>query len=111
MSFRNRVLLVGNLGQNPELHVSENGTKVLKVSIATNDSYKNNKGEKVTSTEWHNVVVFGNRAEVVAKYCKKGSLVGVEGSLKSRKYTTSEGVDKYVTEIMANDIIFLDSSN
>lgn len=110
MSFRNRVILVGNLGQNPELHVSDKDVKVLKVSLATNDAYKNDKGEKVQTTEWHNLLIFGKRAEVISKYCTKGSLIGVEGSLRTRKWTTEEGVDKYITEIVVSDFTFLEKS-
>lgn len=108
MSLVNEVRLIGNLGQNPELFVSEKGNKILKVSLATNETYKNDKGEKVTTTEWHNLVLFGKRAEIVAKYCHKGSRLSIQGKLTSRSFVDKNDVTRYVTEINVNDALFLD---
>lgn len=109
MSIVNNVQLIGNLGQDPELRVSEKGTKVLKVSIATNDDYKDNEGRKVEQVDWHNVVFFGSRADIVSKYCEKGSKVCVTGKIKTRTYEDANNVTKFITEIIAQDVLFLDN--
>ena len=111
MSLENEVRLVGHLGANPELFTAESGKKILKVSLATNETFKNDKGEKVTQTEWHNLVMFGKRAEVVAKYLNKGSHLAVDGKLKTRRYVDKAGIEKYVTEIIVNDALFLDKQS
>jgi single-strand DNA-binding protein len=108
MNVKNHVQLIGHFGQNPEYFPSESGNHVAKVSLATNDSYKNKNGEKVTVTEWHNLVVFGSLAEIVNKFCSKGQNVVVTGSLKTRKYLNKENIEKYTTEIIVSDIVFLD---
>jgi single-strand DNA-binding protein len=105
---KNYVQLIGHLGQNPELHKAESGTMIAKASIATSATYKNEKGERVTSTEWHNIVCFNKRAEILHNYTGKGAQVLVTGSLRTRKYQTKEGHDRYTTEIIVNDIVLLD---
>ncbi len=98
----NRVTLIGNLGRDPEVRRLENGTAVAKFPIATNESYKDNNGEWQTMTEWHDVVLWRNNAEIAEKYFKKGTLVFVEGKITHRKYTDKTGIDRYATEIVAN---------
>jgi len=97
----NKVTLIGNLGRDPEIRHLESGSVVGKFSIATNESYKDKAGEWQTQTEWHDVVVWRGLAEYVERNFKKGSLIYVEGKLTHRKYTDKEGVDKYITEVVA----------
>ena len=96
-SLRNKVQLIGNLGNDPEIVLLENGSKLAKFSIATNESYKNAEGEKVTDTQWHNIVAWGKTAEIVENYLIKGKEVAIEGKLVSRSYETKEG-EKLKTE-------------
>ncbi len=107
--IRNKVTLIGNLGMDPELKETENGYKLAKVSIATNESFKNNKGEKVNETMWHNLIAWGKTAEFMGKYLQKGSEVVVEGKLINRNYTDKAGVKKYITEIQVNDLLIVGS--
>lgn len=90
-SLRNKVQLIGNLGNDPEIITLENGTKLAKFSIATNESYKNAKGEKVTDTQWHNIVAWGKLAEISEDFLSKGKEVMIEGKLTNRSYETNEG--------------------
>ncbi len=106
-AIRNKVQLIGNLGQDPEVVNLESGNKVAKFSIATNETYKNIKGEKITETQWHNVVVWGKLADVVEKFLLKGSEVAVEGKLIHRTYETKEGEKRYVSEIKCNELLML----
>ena len=108
MNLRNKVTLIGNLGMDPEIKTTE-GYSLAKVSLATNESYKNNKGEKVTETMWHNLFAWGKTAEFMGKYLKKGSEVVVEGKLINHNYTDKAGVKKYVTEIQVNDVLIIGS--
>ena len=110
-NLKNSVRLIGNLGAAPEVKNLEKGNKVAKLSLATNETYTNAKGEKVTDTQWHNLVVWGKQAEVVEKYLTKGSEIAVEGKLATRTYTDKEGVKKYFTEIVVNDILMLGKKN
>lgn len=110
-NLKNSVRLIGNLGAAPEVKNLEKGNKVAKLSLATNETYTNAKGEKVTDTQWHNLVVWGKQAEVVEKYLTKGSEIAVEGKLASRSYTDKDGVKKYYTEIVVNDFLMLDKKN
>lgn len=103
----NKVILTGNIGNDPEIINLESGKTLAKFSLATNESYKNAQGEKVTDTEWHNVTVFGKLAEIVEKYFTKGMKVLVEGKIKTRNYEDKEGSKRYVTEIMMNNFEFL----
>ncbi len=106
----NKVILVGNLGQDPEVRHSANGAAVANVSIATAESWKDKtSGEKQERTEWHRVVFFARLAEIVGEYLKKGSQVYVEGRLQTRKWQDKEGHDKYTTEIVASDMQMLGS--
>lgn len=105
--MRNKVQLIGNLGQNPEVKELNGGKKLAKFSLATNETYRNKEGEKVTDTQWHNLTVWGKTADIVEKYLKKGSEVAVEGKLLNRNYTDKEGVKRYVTEIQVNELLML----
>ncbi len=106
-ALRNKVQLIGNLGMNPEVKTLDGGKKLAKMSIATNESYKNAKGERVTETQWHNLIAWGKTADVIEKFLKKGSEVAIEGKLISRNYTDKEGVKRYVTEIQVNELLML----
>lgn len=104
----NKVILVGNLGNDPDVRYTANGAAVSNISIATSESWKDKEsGEQVEKTEWHRVVFFGKLAEIVAEYLKKGSQVYVEGRLQTRKWQDKEGNDKYTTEIVANEMQML----
>ena len=106
-TLRNKVQLIGNLGNNPEVITLESGKKLVKFSIATNDSYRNANGEKITDTQWHNVIAWNKTAEIVEKYLTKGNEIAVEGKLTSRSYENKEGVKKYITEIVVNELLML----
>ncbi len=108
-TLRNKVQLIGNLGNNPEVITLDSGKKLAKFSIATNDSYTNAKGEKIENTQWHNIIAWNKTAEMVEKYLVKGKEIAVEGKLTSRSYEDKEGVKKYITEIVCNEILFLGS--
>ncbi len=106
-TLRNKVQLIGNLGNNPEIITLESGKKLAKFSIATNESYKNAQGEKVQNTEWHNVVAWNNTAEIVEKYLEKGKEIAIEGKLTSRSYDDKDGNKRYITEIVCNELLML----
>lgn len=105
-SLRNSVQLIGNLGKDPDVKEFGN-SKMASFSIATTDTYKNAKGEKIKDTQWHNVVIWGKLAGIAEKYLKKGQSVAVEGKLEHRMYETSSGEKKYITEINVNDLVML----
>lgn len=105
----NKVILIGNLGKDPEVRYFPNGDAVCNVTVATSDSWTDKQsGEKRERTEWHNVVFTRKLAEIAGQYLKKGSKVYVEGSLRTRKWQDKEGGDRYTTEIMVNDMQMLD---
>ena len=106
-TLRNKVQLIGNLGNNPEIITLESGKKLAKFSIATNESYKNAQGEKVQNTEWHNVVAWNATAEIVEKYLEKGKEIAIEGKLTSRSYDDKDGNKRYVTEIVCSELLML----
>jgi single-strand DNA-binding protein len=108
-ALRNKVQLIGNLGMNPEVKTLDGGKKLAKFSIATNENYKNAKGEKVTDTQWHNVVAWGKTAEIIEKFLKKGSEVAIEGKLVNRNYDDKEGIKRYVTEVEAHEVLMLNA--
>ncbi|MBJ7882090.1 single-stranded DNA-binding protein [Gelidibacter salicanalis] len=108
-TLRNKVQLIGNLGNDPEIINLESGKTLAKFSIATNENYKNAKGEKVTDTQWHNVVAWGATAKIVESYLTKGKEVAIEGKLTSRSYETKEGEKRYITEIVCNELMMLGS--
>jgi single-strand DNA-binding protein len=105
-SLRNSVQLIGRLGKDPEVKTFGEKKKA-SFSIATSDSYKNAKGEKVEDTQWHNIVIWGKLAEVAEKYLKKGNEVVVEGRLVHRDYETDKGEKRYITEINVNDLVMV----
>ncbi|QTF07161.1 single-stranded DNA-binding protein SSB1 [Brenneria izadpanahii] len=99
----NKVILVGNLGQDPEVRYMPNGGAVANITLATSDSWRDKQtGEQKEKTEWHRVVLFGKLAEVAGEYLRKGSQVYIEGSLQTRKWTDQSGVDRYTTEVVVN---------
>jgi len=104
-ALRNSVRLVGNLGMDPEIRALDNNRKMARVSIAINESYKNDKGEKITDTQWHSLVMWGQQAKFAEDYLKKGDEIAIEGKLSSRSYTDKDGNKRYVTEIVVNDFI------
>jgi single-strand DNA-binding protein len=103
----NKVILVGNLGADPELRYTGSGTAVANLSVATNESYKDRDGNLVDRTEWHRVVAWDKLAEICGEYLKKGSQVYFEGSLQTRSYEDKDGVTKYTTEIKAREMLML----
>jgi single-strand DNA-binding protein len=109
-SLRNRVSLIGNLGQDPQIRDLENGRKVASFTIATNQGFRNAEGQKVQETTWHNIVAWNGLAETAAKYLRKGREVALEGRIAYRTYEDKQGVTKYITEIVLSDILFLQSS-
>ena len=104
--MKNRVQLIGNVGNDPEVKTLENGTKLAHLNIATTERYKNDKGEKVEQTEWHRVTAWGKTAEIIEKYVVKGKEVAVEGKLTHRSYDKN-GEKKFVTEVIVNEILLL----
>jgi len=110
-NLRNSVQLIGRLGKDPEVKTLDNGNTVASFSIATSDYYKNAAGEKVEDTQWHNVVAWGKKAELVSSYLKKGNEVAIEGKLIHRNYETSNGEKRYVTEVNMNEMVMFGGKN
>ena len=110
-SLKNRVILIGNLGQSPETKTTENGKKVTHFTLATNDGYKNADGQKVSETTWHNIVAWNGLADLAGKYLKKGRMVACEGRLVYRNYEDKNGNQRNITEIILSDLIFLGGRN
>jgi single-strand DNA-binding protein len=110
-SLRNSVRLVGSLGMDPEVKSFDNNRKLAKVSIATNETYKNDKGEKITDTQWHNLVMWNGQANMAEQYLKKGDMISIEGKLSSRSYVDKDGNKKYMTEVVVNDFMKLNNKN
>jgi len=106
-ALKNKVQLIGNLGQDPEIVNMENGNKLAKFSIATSERYKNAQGEKVEDVQWHNIVAWGKTADIVDNYFVKGKQVVVEGKLTHRSWEDKEGTKRYVTEVVANELLML----
>ncbi len=106
-ALRNKVQLIGNLGNDPEIINLDSGRKLAKFTIATNESYKNDAGEKVTDTQWHNVIAWGRTAELIEKYVSKGKEIAVEGKLTHRSYEDKSGDKRYTTEVVANELLLL----
>ncbi len=106
-NLKNKVQLIGNLGDNPTVINLDSGKKLAKFSIATNESYRNVQGEQVKDTQWHNVVAWGKTAEIIEKYLQKGNEIAVEGKLVNRSYDDKEGNKRYVTEIVVNELLML----
>lgn len=106
-ALKNKVQLIGNLGSAPEVKTTENGKKLATFNIATSESYRNAKGEKVTDTQWHRVVAWGKVAEIAEKYLDKGKEVAIEGKLVNRSYNDKDGNKKYITEVQASELLLL----
>jgi len=106
-TLRNKVQLIGNLGNQPEVITLESGKKLAKFTMATNESYKNAKGEKITDTQWHNIIAWGNTAQIIEQYVNKGEELAIEGKLTSRSYDDKDGNKRYITEIVVNELLML----
>jgi len=107
MTGVNKVILLGNLGKDPEVRYLDNGVAVANFSLATTENYKNKQGERVSQTEWHNIVLWRGLAEVAEKYLKKGASIYVEGKIKTRKWEDKDGNTRYNTEILADNMTML----
>ncbi|MFN5629847.1 MAG: single-stranded DNA-binding protein [Bacteroidota bacterium] len=110
-NLRNKVQLIGHIGKDPEVKEFEAGKKLAKFSIATNENYKNQKGEWQTQTTWHNVIAWGNNASIIEKKLVKGTEVAIEGKLINRSYTDKDGNKKYVSEVELNELLILTKNN
>jgi len=106
-ALKNKVQLIGNLGNAPEIKSIESGKKMARFSIATNENYRNAKGEKVTETTWHNLVAWGKVADLAEKFLQKGTEVVIEGKLINRSYTDKDGNKKYISEVQVNELLLL----
>ncbi len=106
-ALKNRVQLIGHVGQDPEIKNLEGGKKLATISLATNDYYINANGEKVEQTEWHRVVAWGKAAEIIEKFVQKGKEIAIEGKLTNRSYDDASGVKRYVTEVVINEVLLL----
>jgi len=110
MSGVNKVILIGNLGKDPEVRYLDNGVAVANISLATSENYKNKQGERITQTEWHDVVLWRGLAEVAEKYLKKGASVYVEGKLRTNKWVDKDENTRYKTEVLADKLTMLGRS-
>ena len=106
-ALRNRVQLIGRLGQDPEVKQTKNGRTLARFSLATTEIYKNSQGERTEETQWHPIVVWGERAEIAGKYLRKGKEVALEGKLVHRSYDDADGNKKYITEVVVNEFLML----
>ena len=106
-TLRNRVQLIGNVGNDPEVKTFDGGKKVANLTIATNESYRNDKGEKVEQTELHRVVAWGKTAEIIEKYVSKGKEIAIDGKLTHRSYDDKNGEKRYITEVVVSEITLL----
>ena len=106
-NLRNKVQLIGNVGQEPEVKTLTSGTVLAKLSIATSDTYKNKAGEKVKETYWHNLIAWGNTATFIQNYVQKGQEIAVEGKLTNRFYEDKEGKKHYITEVIVNELMLM----
>lgn len=110
MASVNKVIIIGNLGRNPEVRTMSNGDSVANIAVATTDTWKDKTtGEKKEATEWHQIVFYRKLAEIVGKYLKKGALIYIEGRLQNRKWTDKDGIERYTTEIIADTMKMLGS--
>ncbi|WP_067151944.1 MULTISPECIES: single-stranded DNA-binding protein [Tamlana] len=106
-TIKNKVQLIGNVGQEPTMTILEDGKKLARISLATNEYYNNAQGEKQTNTSWHSLVAWGKKADIVEKYVTKGKEIAIEGKLTSRSYEDKGGVKRYMTEITISEILLL----
>ena|ERR1700761_384132 len=110
-SLKNSVRLVGNLGMDPEVKTFDTNKKLAKLSLATSESYKNDKGEKITDTQWHNLVIWGAQAKIAEDILKKGDEIVVEGRLNNRSYVDKDGIKRYVSEVVVNEFLKVNHKN
>lgn len=106
-TLRNQVQLIGHVGQDPEIKTFEGEKKLAQLSIATNDVYKNDKGDKVEETQWHRISAWGKTAEIIEKYVTKGKEIAVQGKLTHRSYDDKNGDKKYITEVVISELVLL----
>jgi single-strand DNA-binding protein len=106
-SLKNKVQLIGNLGVDPDIKKTEGGKKLARMRMATNDIYRNANGDKITDTQWHDLVAWGKNADLAEKYLVKGSSLAIEGKLVSRSFTDKAGTKKFITEVQVNEIILM----
>lgn len=106
-TLKNKVQLIGRLGQDPEIINLESGKKIAKFSLATNDTYKDASGQKIEHVQWHNLIAWNKIADIIEKYVTKGKEIAIEGKLTSRSYDDDEGKKRYVTEIIVNELLIL----
>lgn len=105
--MRNKVQLIGHVGQEPEVKTLEGGRKLATITLATNETYTNNKGEKVEQTEWHRAIAWGKTAEIIEKYVTKGKEIAIDGKLTHRSYDDKNGEKRYVTDIVINELLLI----
>jgi single-strand DNA-binding protein len=106
-ALKNKVQLIGNLGNNPEIRTIEGGKRMARFSVASNETYRTAKGEKVTETQWHNLIAWGKVADIAEQFLFKGSEVAIEGKLINRNYTDKDGNKRYVTEVQVHEVLML----
>lgn len=106
-ALRNKVQLIGHVGQEPEIKTFEGGKKLANITLATNESYTNAKGEKVEQTEWHRLTAWGKTADLIESYVTKGKEIAVEGKLTHRSYDDKDGVKRYITEVVISELLLL----
>ena len=109
-NLRNSVQLIGRLGQDPEIRTLDNGRQMARLSLATNETYRNAKGEKVTSTEWHSLVGWGKTAELIGSLCTKGKEIAIRGKITYRSYEDKQGVKRTIPEIVVSEFVLLGSN-
>jgi single-strand DNA-binding protein len=110
-ALKNKVQLIGNLGNAPEIKKLDGGKKMARFSVATNETYRNAKGEKIVETQWHNLIAWGKVADIAEKYLQKGSEVAIEGKLINKSYNDKQGNKKYITEVQVNELLLLGKEN
>ena len=108
-TLRNKVQLIGHVGNDPEIKTFDGGKKLAKLNVATNESYKNEKGEKVEETQWHGLIAWGKTADIIEKYVVKGKEIAIEGKLTHRSYEDKNGEKRYVTEVVIDELLMLGS--
>jgi single-strand DNA-binding protein len=108
-TLRNKVQLIGHVGNDPEIKTFDGGKKLAKLNVATNESYKNEKGEKVEETQWHSLIAWGKTADIIEKYVVKGKEIAIEGKLTHRSYEDKTGEKRYVTEVVIDELLLLGS--
>ena len=108
-TLRNKVQLIGHVGNDPEIKTFDGGKKLAKLNVATNENYKNEKGEKVEETQWHSLIAWGKTADIIEKYVVKGKEIAIEGKLTHRSYEDKTGEKRYVTEVVIDELMLLGS--